>query len=689
MRLSRIEVAGFRASSDGPVDVALPGRFSVLVGPNSSGKTTISEAIYLAHRYRQRFPNLPPPSAANLGGTDRSIRLTYHLEAEDVHESALGRQARQESWLNPGAEVARWETTLSRSLGSVRTEYSTPQRVTEQLRVFYLPAMRNPVDELARREARILVELLRAQQDALAGTRDLTRLRVRADRLLDALTKEEPLIEAVEVRIAAHLASLTAGVSRQWPYVRGQRVDDAYLARVLQLMLAVLEGREHAQPLEVTGLGYVNLLHIAVILAAIPEAAAGSDDREDDQAGDADTSPDQPETVEIASVVPGVEPQTATGTDEDAARETLERAAREADAAEESFFPDGPFHAVVVIEEPEAHLHPQLQHSLVRHLRRTVLLRPELQVILSSHSPAVMTSAHPDELVVVRRRVDGTRVSRAVATLPLKDRDDVLRKARLHLDATRSAALFSDRLMLVEGVTEAVVVREFGYAWAGADQDREAFVDALTIVPMGTRVGPWPVRLLATRDHELVDRLVILSDSDKPLDVAPTPSTYLDDHDDAIVKQVHSHPTLEPAVLAGNETYIRAAILALGEEPPEPLTVASVTTLFASARKAKGDRPASAAGPLSSRKGEFALALGEQLLTARLTGTPVVVPTHLQEAFEFLYGGLDAVGADTTEVETGPASTSGTTRPGPVIELPTALPAAPHEPGGPAEPGPV
>jgi putative ATP-dependent endonuclease of OLD family len=297
-----------------------------------------------------------------------------------------------------------------------------------------------------------------------------------------------------------------------------------------------------------------------------------------------------------------------------------------------------------------------------------------------------MTSAHPEEIVVVRRRADGTRVSRAVAALPLKDRDDVLRKARLHLDATRSAALFSDRLMLVEGVTEAVVVREFGYAWAGADEDKEAFVDALTIVAMGTRVGPWPVRLLATRDHELVDRLVILSDSDKPLDVAPTPSSYLVDHDEAIVKQVHSHPTLEPAVLPGNETHVRAAIVALGEEPPEPLAVASITALFASARKAKGDRPASPAGSLSSRKGEFALALGEQLLTARLAGTPIVVPTHLQEAFEFLFGEREAAGDETSGRVTEATDTTERTAD---TEPATSQPGAPQDFGAPAGPKPI
>jgi putative ATP-dependent endonuclease of OLD family len=72
-----------------------------------------------------------------------------------------------------------------------------------------------------------------------------------------------------------------------------------------------------------------------------------------------------------------------------------------------------------------------------------------------------------------------------------------MRKARLHMDASRSAALFADRLALVEGVTDTAVVREFGWIWAGRDLGKQAFVDAESIVPMGTKVGAWPVQLLA------------------------------------------------------------------------------------------------------------------------------------------------------------------------------------------------
>jgi putative ATP-dependent endonuclease of OLD family len=625
MHLSRIKVKGLRAGAAETVDVEIPARFSILVGANGAGKTTVCDAAYLAHR--SRFPSFAPLSAAALGPPPRSIGIEYSLEVAGSPEGPLGTQARSlGSGLGDGDVVEAWEASLERSLGRIQVLRPMSTEVGDGIRLLYLPAWRNPLDELARREARILVELLRAQQQRRTGTRDLRSLRARASGLLEKLA-EDGLIAAVEERIEGHLQALTAGASRQWPFVRGQVVDDSYLARVLELMIAVFEERRQALPLEVSALGYVNLLHIAVVLAAIPDPSAEpADDSASDAASEDHPTPD-----------PAEEPPAVDATEEQTAEELLAQAHAEAESASDSFFTTDAFHATVILEEPEAHLHPQLQHSLARYLRRVVAARPELQVLLASHSPAVISSCRPEDVVVLRRASDGERRGIAVDRIPIDDKEAVMRKARLHFDATRSSALFAERLILVEGVTDAAVLREFGFAWADGDATRGAFVDALEIVPMGTRVGPWPVRLLATAGHELCGRLAILSDSDKPRDVDPTTPPWAAAHSDEIVRFFHSRPTLEPAIAAGNEAIVATVLEDLGIDGGTDAD--SVEQLFRSARVARGTTEATPAGPGARRKGEFALGFAEQLVEARDRGDNVSVPTHITELFDFLYEG--------------------------------------------------
>jgi len=224
--------------------------------------------------------------------------------------------------------------------------------------------------------------------------------------------------------------------------------------------------------------------------------------------------------------------------------------------------------------------------------------------------------------------------------MPLHDKGRTLRMAKLHLDATRSASLFAERMLLVEGVSDAVLVRQFGRAWAAGDPYKQGLIDALTITVMGTKVGRWPVDLLATPGHEIVSRIAILTDTDTRGDAQFTPASWTTDRDPDIVQAFYSPPTLEPAITVGNEPIVSQILATMGFR-----AVAGIAANGGNVTANDVDEIFQNAG--RQRKGEFALLLGAELSRRMDVGEPVTVPPHFQQMFEYLFANPLVSDADT------------------------------------------
>jgi putative ATP-dependent endonuclease of OLD family len=105
-----------------------------------------------------------------------------------------------------------------------------------------------------------------------------------------------------------------------------------------------------------------------------------------------------------------------------------------------------PFHPILSLEEPEAHLHPNAQRSVYEQLVNT-----PGQKIISTHSPYIVGHAELSSI----RHFHKTGANTEVKSLPVSDfKEEDIRKIRREVMNTRGELLFARAVVLFEGETE-------------------------------------------------------------------------------------------------------------------------------------------------------------------------------------------------------------------------------------------
>lgn len=563
MKLTALKASGYR-NLDGAY--VLPAPLAVLVGENNAGKSNLIDALRVVLE-----PEGEPGPGGRLWPEDfahdgRGARSTTELDLEvQLAELTEAEQARMVTCLAPSLGTACARLRLHARLrpdnrvvvqwfGGDSAHPEVERHAREGVRFAYLHPLRDAAADLRPGRQNRLVDLIAAL--APDGHPDRDTMEAEAKIANEAIGRI-PTVEAAKDKIAERMMAMTgSGRFRQQTDLafadpRFEKVVNALRARI---------GQFESLEMSENGLGFNNLLYMAVLLAAIADA------------------------------------------------------------------PDDGVLRVLLVEEPEAHLHPQLQDLLMHFLEDQA--GGPTQVVVTSHSPNFASSARVDRLVVIARAPGAlVPVARAPRDFGLSQKQ--LDHLRRFLDVTKASLFFARAVILVEGVSEQLLVPAIAHRLGISLVE-----NGVTVIDVGGVAFP-PFADLFGPD-KLPYHLAVISDADgQPSgedlveaeeELSPRAETLQGRTDDSV--QVSIVPnTLEWALVeAGN---VEIALDALAAVKPRVAKKLRETVDPA--------RPAEAAQPLleaiKDSKGRFAQELAELLGDEE---REFVVPDVLRKPIEWV-----------------------------------------------------
>lgn len=169
-------------------------------------------------------------------------------------------------------------------------------------------------------------------------------------------------------------------------------------------------------------------------------------------------------------------------------------------------------YSILAFEEPEAHLHPNMQYKLLKFLSQNIN-KEVRQIFITTHSPNITAAVTLDSLIVLTKNDDQVTVSYPGKVFNLTVDEEKKQKQYIErfLDVTKADIFFAKKLIFVEGLTEQLLLPLF------AEKEDYSLIDNhISIINVNGRYFEPFINLfnIAKNKNAINKRVVCITDRD-------------------------------------------------------------------------------------------------------------------------------------------------------------------------------